>query len=56
MKMYRLLTEYGATSDKLFTLDDAKTEVDNSDYAIVAVVTPRSNKIVYKKRELREEQ
>jgi len=47
MKQYRLLADGGTISDKLFNLKDAMSEVDNSNGAIIAVVTPRSHIIIY---------
>jgi hypothetical protein len=41
---YRLMSSDGSISHKLFSLKDARFELKSS--AIIAIVTPRSHKIV----------
>lgn len=48
MKYFRVVSEGGSVSRKLFTLEDAKSEVMSSG-AIMAVVTPRTHKVVFAK-------
>ena len=43
MKKYRLLSSGGSVSHKLYTLDEAIKELNT---AIIAVVTPKNNKVV----------